>query len=151
MSTRVQFWVAHAFSKISKMATVLLLMMSTSQRPIVKPASSKAAANSCSSDHCGSLFASSCEEIKYCFFYVTFHKVLVKPLAEQSKCNVNRISCLPIMFLDCERKTKTSKEPHRHRKWHKNDQEHSTQEPNLGPSCEVTVQLFPGGASLQSA
>lgn len=59
MSTRVQFWVAQAFSRISKMATVLRFMMSTSQRPMIRPARLKSAASTCSSDHCGSLLASS--------------------------------------------------------------------------------------------
>lgn len=59
MSTSVQFWVAQAFSRISKMATVLWFMMSTSHRPIVSPAKQNLASSSCSSDHWGSLLASS--------------------------------------------------------------------------------------------
>lgn len=59
MSTRVQFWVAQAFSRISKMATVLRFMMSTSHWPMVSPDRENLASNSCSSDHWGSLLASS--------------------------------------------------------------------------------------------
>lgn len=59
MSTSVQFCVAQAFSRISKMATVLRFMMSTSHWPMESPARLNLAASSCSSDHWGSLLASS--------------------------------------------------------------------------------------------
>lgn len=59
MSTSVQFCVAQAFSSISKMATVLRFMTSTSHRPMVSPARQNRASSSCSSDHWGSLLASS--------------------------------------------------------------------------------------------
>ncbi|TNN40013.1 hypothetical protein EYF80_049811 [Liparis tanakae] len=62
MSTRVQFWVAQDFSRISKMATVLRFMTSTSHWPMARPAGENLAASSCSSDHWGSLLASSCRE-----------------------------------------------------------------------------------------
>lgn len=59
MSIRAQSLVAHAFSSTSNTTIVVRRMMSTSSCPIVSPFTLNCADTICSSDHCGSWFASS--------------------------------------------------------------------------------------------
>ena len=59
ISIREQFKDAQARSRISKMATVMRLMMATSSRPMTMGPALSWAAISCSSDHWGSWFSSS--------------------------------------------------------------------------------------------
>lgn len=59
MSMRLQSREAQLLSRISNTVTVVLLMMSSSSRPIRTPPTVMLAARHCSKDHWGSWFASS--------------------------------------------------------------------------------------------
>lgn len=59
MSMRAQSLAAHAFSSTSNMTSAVRRMISTSSCPIISPFNLNCADTICSSDHCGSWFASS--------------------------------------------------------------------------------------------
>jgi hypothetical protein len=59
MSMRAQSLAAHAFSSTSNTTSAVRRMISTSSCPIVSPLNLNCADTICSSDHCGSWFASS--------------------------------------------------------------------------------------------